>query len=87
MWDAPIGLVDGGDATRQSIFQDAIQYNAIPMQPMAQCNTPHRSLQCNTLRYTTVRFDPLCVNATLISQIHTCGAILLPQWQYKCNQI
>ena len=57
------------------------------MQPMAQCNTPHRSLQCNTLRYTTVRFDPLCVNATLISQIHTCGAILLPQWQHKCNQI
>ena len=87
MWDAPIGLVDGGDATRQSIFQDAIQYNAIPMQPMAQCNTPHRSLQCNTLRCSTVRFDPLCVNATLISQIHTCGAILLPQWQHKCNQI
>ena len=54
---------------------------------MAQCNTPHRSLQCNTLRCSTVRFDPLCVNATLISQIHTCGAILLPQWQYKCNQI
>ena len=81
MWDAPIGLVDGGDATRQSIFQDAIQYNAIPMQPMAQCNTPHRSLQCNTFRCSTVRFDPLCVNATLISQIHTCGAILLPQWQ------
>ena len=57
------------------------------MQPMAQCNTPHRSLQCNTLRCSTVRFDPLCVNATLISQIHTCGAILLPQWQHKCNQI
>ena len=57
------------------------------MQPIAQCNTPHQSLQCNTLRYTTVRFDPLCVNATLISQIHTCGAILLPQWQHKCNQI
>ena len=40
MWDAPIGLVDGGDATRQSIFLDAIQYNAIAKQPMAQCNIP-----------------------------------------------